>query len=201
MEHHIMRNVLGLLLLALSLFGPLSADAAPMDYTINFALGNASNGIVPTSGSFTFDSANNLFSNFVVEWEGLTFDLTSEANTPSIQGNVSSCLGSATGGDASFLLLSGACGSFSTRWEAALGVVGDASFAFIGNEPGTGGFFQIRDTLILNPTRNALAYGSWDITQGEADVPEPATLSLSLSALAALALVQWRRRAASRADL
>jgi hypothetical protein len=59
------------------------AFAAAIPYTINFTTFAGSS--LPTSGSFTYDSAAALgsqFASFLVGWDGLTFDLTSEANSP-----------------------------------------------------------------------------------------------------------------------
>ncbi len=49
-------------------------------YGINFTTNPG--GVAPTSGSFMYDSsAADPFSDFTVIWDGLTFDLTSAANT------------------------------------------------------------------------------------------------------------------------
>ena len=59
------------------------AFAAAIPYTINFTTFAGSP--LPTFGSFTYDSTAALgsqFASFVVGWDGLTFDLTSEANSP-----------------------------------------------------------------------------------------------------------------------
>jgi hypothetical protein len=64
--------------------------AAPIDYTMTFTGGyyGSSNTLVPDapqSGSFTYDPATG-FSNFVVLWQGLSFDLTAAANiTPATE--------------------------------------------------------------------------------------------------------------------
>ena len=63
---------LGLLLAA-------SANADSINYTIQFT---TTSGTAPTSGSFTYDSATSLFSNFLVEWDIYNFDLTAAANAP-----------------------------------------------------------------------------------------------------------------------
>jgi len=77
--------------------------------------------LLPTSGSFTYDSTADTFSDFDVTWNGVTYDLTASANSPGAgSGGVPSCIGSLTGAAASFALLDGACASpgpsFSTQW-------------------------------------------------------------------------------------
>jgi len=60
-------------------FAPSSMAATTYDITFSTAYGPA-----PTSGSFTYDSTSHTFSNFDVVFGGATYDLTSAANTPSI---------------------------------------------------------------------------------------------------------------------
>ena len=52
-------------------------------YNITFTGGSPN----PTMGSFTYDSTNPQFSNYTVIWDGITFDLTSSANSPTIIGS------------------------------------------------------------------------------------------------------------------
>jgi hypothetical protein len=59
--------------------GTHSVLASPVPYTMDFNLSSGS--ILPTSGSFTYDSSTSTFTSFDVEWDGDTFDLTSAANT------------------------------------------------------------------------------------------------------------------------
>jgi hypothetical protein len=55
------------------------AFSVPIHYEISFTGGPT----IPTSGSFDYDPAIPTFSNFVVISQGITFDLTAEANSPS----------------------------------------------------------------------------------------------------------------------
>lgn len=91
-----------------------SARADSTTYTIDFSLytGPAtpkqSGGIgpLPTSATFTYDPTTQLFSNFIVTWDGASFDLTSAANSPAIHvlpPNVTP----GTGGEETFSLLTG----------------------------------------------------------------------------------------------
>jgi hypothetical protein len=60
------------------LVGPPPAFAAPITYDIGFTLQTGS--LLPSSGSFTYDSALNSISAFTVTWEGFTYDFTGRAN-------------------------------------------------------------------------------------------------------------------------
>jgi nucleoside-specific outer membrane channel protein Tsx len=53
----------------------VSADTLT-DYTIAFTRFDPSD-LLPTSGSFQYDSTTNQFTSFQVVWDGFTFDLTS----------------------------------------------------------------------------------------------------------------------------
>lgn len=59
-----------------------SLAAEPLRYHIDFTLTFGS--IMPT-GSFDYDAEVPLFSNFVVEWNGFSFDLTESANAPTFR--------------------------------------------------------------------------------------------------------------------
>jgi PEP-CTERM motif len=59
---------------------------------------------LPASGSFTYDSTNPQFSNFLVSWAGNTFDLTAGANSPTVTG--SGCTGEASTPSFGFTLMS-----------------------------------------------------------------------------------------------
>ena len=78
------------------------AAAVPIDYSITFA---PDSGLAPASGSFTYDSAVPLFTNFQVVWNGFDFDLTSSANDPLVYLTNAACLGA--GPSTGFALLTG----------------------------------------------------------------------------------------------
>ena len=97
------QHILGAILLVA--MGASGAWAESINYTINFL---PAEGIAPT-GSFTYEDAGvPAFTNFVVNFEGLTFDYSFVANHPAI-GGVMPCLNSQTGAAASFALLRGDC--------------------------------------------------------------------------------------------
>src|SRR5262245_56196429 len=84
-----------------------TATAAPMQYSMTFSLQFGT--ILPTAGSFTYDATIATFTNFNVTWDGVVFDLTNGANSPLLSGPGLACIGGATGGAASFIVLSGGC--------------------------------------------------------------------------------------------
>jgi hypothetical protein len=108
-----MRKSLWIIALVFAAIGAPNAHADVTEYTINFTGGSPN----PTSGSFDFD--NNPadltpFSDFTVVWEGLTFDLTSAANSAFVYG-VPPCI-SAAGAQAAFQLLTVCADDPSTQW-------------------------------------------------------------------------------------
>lgn len=158
-------------------------------YEINFSLSNGT--IAPTSGTFTYDSTTHIFSGFQVVWDGLTFDLTSSANSPGASniGTFPACFGSDTGGAAGFDVLS-ACGATSS-WNG-FNSPSSSQFDFTSmTAPGVENY-QIRAQSGTGSF--AEASGSFTIS----GVPEPATASTLLAGLLVLA---WtvRRRAGRQA--
>jgi hypothetical protein len=182
-----MRYRLGILLLVVSVCGLPTANAAPVDYKINFT---AEEGSAPISGSFTYDGAIPTFTNFFVEWEGAFFNLTPSANNPLISG-VLSCLGGATHAAASFALLSDDCNASAQVWAIKYQDPGHSIIFQIFSGFGIMGIIDFQFTSPLTTG----AIGTWSIEA--ATVPEPASLTLSLSALLALAFVGRKRLAAS----
>jgi hypothetical protein len=116
----------------------------------------------PVSGDFYWDGTS--FSNFLVTWNGVTFDLTSSANAPTI--NVGSgCAGAASTPAYGFLMMSENCPGASYGWTAqSLPFVSFFSFGENGN-------------MIFGPgaiSATASASGTWNIAQ----MPEPGTLGM-----------------------
>jgi hypothetical protein len=68
----------GVLLLLCVGFLVMKSQAAQITYNIEFT---TSFGTAPSSGSFTYDPSIG-FSAFIVQWDGVTFNLTSAANAP-----------------------------------------------------------------------------------------------------------------------
>lgn len=144
----------------------------------------------PTAGSFTYDPDIQTFSSFLVTWNGITFDLTSAANAPVVSATPPPCLGSATGGAASFALLNGDCtpaqGNFTTLWFAQMQP--DPIFEFSTYDPTS--FIKIY--AFDNPQAGyQVAGGDWSLTQptipGPGTAPEPGTLVMFASGIVAIA--------------
>ena len=68
----------GVLLLLSVGFLVMRSQAAQITYNIEFT---TTSGTAPSSGSFAYDPSTG-FSAFIVQWEGVTFNLTSAANAP-----------------------------------------------------------------------------------------------------------------------
>ena len=185
-----MKEAVALLMVLLGLAG--SVEAAPITYAITFT---PASGIAPTSGSFTYDSVADgasAFSNFLVVWNGLTFDLTSSANAPANFSNgCDTQAGGPNNGHKTFdVLFDGTpdCGG-TLDWHATTGVT-LASFVFRDNadtpqDPG-----MLISTTIAIPA-SGRGTGTWAVAPSA--VPEPASVWLMLSGGIGL-FVRARRR-------
>jgi uncharacterized protein (TIGR03437 family) len=104
------------------------SDGSPItstDYTIQFSVApDSRNRTVPT-GSFTYIESVPVFTDFVVQWGGLTFDLTGDANNGGLAGGIENppaCLAGKSGAAASFAVLSGDCDTLGQVWWGNRGV-------------------------------------------------------------------------------
>ena len=99
-----MKNTKCGLVLALALIAfvarPAHADSTTT-YDINFT--TVFGGPAPVSGSFTYDSTNPGFTNFLVSWNGVFYDFTASANSTVIHGT--GCTGETSGAAYSFAML------------------------------------------------------------------------------------------------
>jgi hypothetical protein len=167
-----MRSSIRLVLLGAAL--QLSTLATPINYTINFSL--ASGTIAPTSGSFTYDPDVG-FSNFIVVWDGITFDLTASANAPLVAYSICGASTPAT----AFLLLSQStpCSVTNYYWGGSDDF--HDTFYFLGTFlPLPGGMYQIYNLIGFTNTAGSDAVGTWSIPG--VSTPEPATLDVMLLA-------------------
>src|SRR5579862_1886908 len=149
-------------LLILSIFTAAGVQAAApnrVSYDIHFT---ATRGVAPKDGSFVYDSSTQSFSDFEVAWQGLVFNLTSSANSPTIDGSLP-CLKGLTGGAATFALLDGKCGTAAVK--SIWGIVGAValaspsdtiSFSYaIGPQPGSSIRIDRSESVKqLSPTEN-----------------------------------------------
>ena len=114
MKHFLANAVL----LMFPVIGVQIAGAVPVKYTINFTLSIYGGvPVKPSVGSFFYDATTHQFTNFLVQWAGVQFDLTSPANNPVLTGTTG-CLNGATGPQATFLFLSAGCNSADREWQA-----------------------------------------------------------------------------------
>src|SRR5690242_12311738 len=147
---------------------PARADTVT-PYTINFTTTSGSPS--PDSGSFTYDSTNPQFSNFLVTWNGGTFDLTLSANNPFVGG---SCSTEASTASTGFSLMSQSLtGTGCTPEYNWFGIDLDGLTGFQFTAFNNGAF---RDAIAGGvPDRKfTLASGTWSI----APVPEPSSIIL-----------------------
>ncbi len=167
---------------------PAMADVVDqVTYTINFT----GSGILPTSGSFTYDPDTTTFTSFLVTWNGTTFDLTSGANAPVLGTPDPPCLGGATGAAASFDLLTGACPpvpGFFTLWEGQRRAsFGDSFFGFATiSSSNANDQILVSDIISDNPAFNLGGSGEWSVTPAGTATPEPSSLLLGALSLCAL---------------
>jgi len=190
--------VISLLMIAQFISTPARADLIDQTtYAIRFNVSNPGD-LLPAAGSFAYDPDTHTFSSFFVTWDGVTLDLTSRANNPVIF-ITPACIGSLTGGAASFALLSGACDSPAigevTVWSAAASRAGGpAGLEFLTGDQacltgptGCNVFFEAGAVVGAGATERATGQGTWSI----AAVPEPSSLVLLLPMAGPLI---WRAR-------
>jgi len=155
-----MKNAIAVLSL-FALVSVLPAYGSGTQYTIGFT---ATAGSPTATGSFTYDpTIANSFSSFLVTWNGIAFDFTSQANAGSITdfgiSPTPACLGTQVGAIATFKMLSACAG---TRW-----IGGNATGTTIGPS-----YFQIGlpgPSGVLNPMSEMGGGFAWITLTGYAD--------------------------------
>lgn len=197
------------LLLLLALLSTTLSHAAPVLYDLNFTLKPGST-VLPTSGTFRYDSATGLFSDFVVVFLGTSYNLTESANSPWRYPT--------TGGDCDqsnyeFIFNKNGCltpfgNPFAeARWWGDIKAnnapqTSLSGFGFVqlsGIDPAPDTFIHaIRIEKILTitylGTEEFFSGGTWTVSPAQSatdSIPEPATVGLfALSLIGAY----WRRR-------
>jgi len=193
------------LLLSAGMSGSALASLSHWDFTFSSAQQSS---VAPVSGSFNYDPVSG-FSNFMVDWNGVLFDLTDEANAPNVTGTLPPC--AATGAGLAFQML--------TR-DDCLADVSGASFQWLGVTAGSAssptakfqfGWTAPGDNVTLNsgfvsdpaPSTRLNGHGDWLAADpplpsgtdvGAAAVPEPGTLALLGLGLAGLAATRRRKK-------
>jgi hypothetical protein len=176
-------------MLLVAVWVPAHADSVT-DYTITFT--TASGVPTPMSGSFTYDSTNPSFSNFLVVWNGTTIDLTAAANSPFDGATVNSgtgCSGESATPSYGFMLMSQSLTGCSVgySWLGVL-VQGSSGFDFVANIPGQAG---ANDQIYSATTSFTTieAFGGFTITA----TPEPTSGALLGCGLLTLAWTLRRK--------
>ena len=172
-------------LVAILFTGLTSAiEAAPVAYNINFSPGS---GTTPTSGVFTYDAGGGGFSNFVIVWNGFTFDMTSSANSGPSNGG---CGIPKTAGGAFGLMAGGSssCNSPLRAWDAISSgfFVG---FAFYSGNTISAESARFIQTYPVSSPLQTTATGDFTISQ----VPEPGRTLLVSVGLASILLRRQQR--------
>ena len=191
------RHTMGAIPLLLAM-GAIPAVAGTVTDTLNFT---ANYGTAPTSGSFTYNTTANSFTSFLVNWDGLAFNMTAQANSPSTLGvSQVPCIASYSGAQASYMAFTSCVGSYGGLEYDALGGGGDGFMSFFFADQGGFGtpIFQLDITGNGEGLNPVTAGGFLTTNQGEnggggSGTPEPGTWSLLAAGLAALAWLARRR--------
>lgn len=192
-------TVPGRITIILAAFAFMAATASAntiITYNINFT--TTSGSPAPASGSFTYDSTNPLFSNFLVTWDNQIYDLTSVANSPTIisGGQYTPCPDASPTPALGFAIMSqnfAGCYAQDIVFSGNQTVSG-GTFGFYTNitacNPGCG-YDEIGRSVASASGPVAAASGGWTITAATAS-PEPSTYLYSL--LGCVGLIVLRKR-------
>lgn len=137
--------------------------------------------LLPTAGTFTYDSTTQMFTDFRVNWDNYTWDLRGAANNPLIEGAPVACIGGTTGAAASFELLTVCNNGAPDDWAGST-TSGNNYFFFA--DPN--GAFVPGSVYILasgSASLGQLAVGTYSVSVATVATPEPSSLPLLGSAL------------------
>jgi hypothetical protein len=190
-------NMICMAILAATFWLPMSAIAAPIDptqFNFTFTLDPSSAPAVP-SGSFMIELSTFTFSNFIVTWAAIPFNLTAAANGgPNIVPgtNGTGCAGEGQNTVFAFYMLSTNLGGCAAKfvWTASNEADEDGTGLNLGvftfEAITSQGADEIRSATFTNFATNFAAEGSWTINPVANQTPEPSTISLTLVGLGAL---------------
>lgn len=187
------KRALSMFLIVFCLAAILSPQAHADTFTINFT--TASGSPAPTSGSFDYDATHG-FSNFIVKWDGFTFDLTSSSNSPETFGVT--CPVDPSTSLTGFEVMSHSlppCLNGAYSWNAIyFNSSTQFGFGYIDNPTFDGAGFG--DSLPEPFAAFTSATGDWTITDVTpvTSTPEPGSISLLLTVMAAVGLVVGKKR-------
>ena len=169
--------------LFLSLFVLAFPLALRADTETTYDITFTGNGTIPASGSFTYDSTVPQFSNFIVDWDGYSFDMTASANNPYVYGGAPSCIGASTGAAAGLAVLTTCNVAGDATWEADQEFT-SATFIFLANQSGCEAFGPcetIPGSVVIPQTfSQGGGGGNFSVTAvlPTAATPEPSSLML-----------------------
>ena len=175
------KYALAMILVVIALATPTKVKADGVDYTISFTATSGSPS--PTSGSFTYDSSTDQFTNFIVDWDNVEFDLTASANAPTNFGAPTGCSGASSPGYG-FLLMSQALTGCTVKYEwigtavpvIPVGPIAEFDFFAVATTDSVDGIF----TNFPVPPGTALNQVSGDWSIAAVATPEPSSYALML---------------------
>ena len=172
-----------------------AAGASSVMYSMSFT--EDTSFATPTGGSFLYDPATG-FTDFLVQWDSLTFDLTDHANNYPDFGSGVGCVTGGTGFQNLFGDITGACGT--PGWDALVTDV-SAGFYVCSKDPTLfggapvlcdekqGGMLTFGTVPLGQSLPLGQAYGTFTVSEA---APEPAAIVLTFPALLAIFFV-WRK--------
>ncbi len=172
-------------LAALLVLGVVPIHAGPLVYNITFlfSAGSSAPPALPT-GSFDYDASaavGSQFSNFIVNWDGMSFNLTSAANNPQVDNTPASpCIsGDNSAGVFNALINPGNCayvGWTATASQPLPYVIGTFDIELFSSQTPANNGLEVGECCLVSrsgSTPVSAAIGSFAVTQA----PEPATIS------------------------